>query len=1066
MSRNLTPFYAEITCSDIEYPSWELLGAVANGNLSEVNALIKCDETDVNLVEYWRPDIYGQTSLYIASKKGYVEIVSQLLGCSQIEVNKEQEDGRDKRGSTALVISIEFGHVEVVSLLLGHPHIDVNKASPRSGITPMISALNNGHLEVVNLLLIRPEIDVNLGDSNGDTPLIIASKKGYVEIARLLLAKPTIEVNRANSEDKDTALTMASFWGNSEIVLLLLQHPDTDSTHSDTYGRTALHEAAQRDHLTVVQLLLNNSQIDVNKGTTKSLIVNYGYHRGQTVKQGASPLYMASQNGHARIVQELLGHIELDINKGDINETTALWKASEIGNTDVVKLLLSHHQIDVNKIERLDGRSALFIASQEGNAEVVKLLLDHADINVNIALYNSGVTALWSASANGHLEIVRLLLNTPHIDVFKGKSSDINGYAEVANLIFEKNNMTTNQMLLIAAIIGNISEVEKIIQDISIDVDITDRDGRTALIWAAKNGHSDVVRVLLIQAKIDVNKTNAYGDTALLWASRNGHVQVVVHLIGHSDIDINQVDSGGRTALYKASQSGHFKVVKLLCSHSKILVNKGEPEFGETPLYMAAKNGHFNVVNYFLGISQIDVNKYTIHRETSLMVATSGGYSDIVRIILAFAAVDATFETFERKTTLFYIFDNTYIPERKKMEVLELLLRCPSIDLAHRDLDDYTALDYAKMQNRTDIIKAFEARKSYKKQGHTCCSNEVRKGMQRAAEDGDLTMVKAFLLCPGIDLNNGYEYGRTPLFMASSNNHSDAVKMLLNDSRIDVNVVVNSGNALYAASERSHANIVRLLLIHPDIDVNKFNRRNGKTALIIAAEQGHVEVVKLLLRHPQIQTNEVDFYLNSAIEKAISRAYLRVVKLLLRCPETSKVTHTEQSSQNGGKLIEIHEAVNMLPTLLQMNGTCCLNVKEDLFLGASDGDHRAVRGLLHCPNSNVNAVNIKTRTPLYLAALKGHVEPLKELLSSPFIDVNKGMTKDGSSAFSIASEKGHFEIMSVLLQNNKNVDVSKGWERDAWASKSLAQKIKNAPTATLPSTNTASGDGDLHSVFT
>ena len=106
------------------------------------------------------------------------------------------------------------------------------------------------------------------------------------------------------------------------------------------------------------------------------------------------------------------------------------------------------------------------------------------------------------------------------------------------------------------------------------------------------------------------------------------------------------------------------------------------------------------------------------------------------------------------------ILDKIDVPVEKRMEVLELLLRCPSIDIAHRDMDDKTALDYAKDQKRTDIIKAFEDRKSYKKQGHTCCSNEVRKGLQIAAEDGDLTMVKAFLICPDIHLNNGYEYGR------------------------------------------------------------------------------------------------------------------------------------------------------------------------------------------------------------------------------------------------------------------------------------------------------------------
>ena len=1069
---NYTRCYADISCSDIEYPSWELLGATATGNLSLVNALIQCDETDVNLVEYYREDTYGKTSLIIASEKGYVEIVKQLLMDPQINVNYHDES----YSKTSLNIASEKGHVEIVEQLLMYPQIDVNAANG-FGRTSLMLGSEKGHAEIVRLLLARDDLDVNKIDDDKDTALILSSWKGNVEIVRLLLGDPNLEVNKPDSR-RDSGLCHAAYNGDADMVKLFLEHKEIDVNHSDMYGRTPLFQAClgsdidvdidiDQDHSRVVEMLLNMSEIEVNKGTTRE------YQRGNDkFVAGATPLYAASQKGLSEIVQKVLGHPEIAVNKGDIYEITPLWKASEIGNTGVVKLLLAHPRVDVNKTETYE-MTPLFIASQNGNTEVVMLLLTHPDINVNIGVtvqdttgwnYNSftpnGTTPIWEAFSKDHSEIVKQLLNTPLVDVFKGKTRGINGYADVANLTFgnHKNNMTSNQELLVAAINGNISKMEEILQDNLTDIDITDSDSRTPLIWASKNGHSEVVRELLIRPKINVNKANAYGDTALIWASRNGHARAVKHLIAHNDIEINQADSGGRTALYHASQDGYLEVVNLLCNHSQINVNKGEPEFGETPLYMAAKKGHFNVVNLLLSIAVIDVNKYTINRETTLMVASAGGHSEILRIILAFATVDVTFETFERKTALFYVFHKMDVLEKKRFEVVELLLRCPSIDIAHRDISDKTALDYAKNQNLMDIIKAFEARASYKNQGHTCCSNEVRKGLQKAAEDGDITMVKAFLLCPGIDLNIGYEYGRTPLFMASMNNHSDVVKILLSDSRIDVNVVVNSGNALYIASQHSHTDIVKQLLNHPEIDVNKINARNGKTALIIAAELGHVAVVKLLLSHPQIQTNGEDFYHKSALEKAKSRAYLRVVKLLLRCPETSKVRN-DQNNENGGDLMEIDEAVKMLPTLLQMSATCCLNVKEDLFQGASDGDHRAVRGLLHCPNSDVNGVNDKTRTPLYLASLKGNVEPLKVLLESPFIDVNKGMTKDDSSAFSVASEKGNSDIMRVLLQDSKT-DVNKGWARDAWTSNEIISKLNTTNKETKPPEFTTSS-GEL-----
>ena len=244
--------------------------------------------------------------------------------------------------------------------------------------------------------------------------------------------------------------------------------------------------------------------------------------------------------------------------------------------------------------------------------------------------------------------------------------------------------------------------------------------------------------------------------------------------------------------------------------------------------------------------------------------------------------------------------------------------------------------------------------------------------------------------------------------------------------------------------------ILKQLLSHPNIDVNQINTRNGKTSLMIATEEGHIDVVKLLLRHPQIKTNEKDYYHRSAIEEAKSRGYLRIAKLFLRCPQTIKVTIKQNFTSNSEReLKEIIEAEQMLDSLVQMDASCCLNVTQELLLSANEGDFRAIRGLLQCPNSDVNAINDKTRTPLHLVSMMGNVEPLKALLASRFIDVNKVTSLDGGSAFSVASQRGNFEIMRVLLQNasmtgvkmSHKTDVNKGWDRDAWTSSEIKSML-------------------------
>ena len=100
---------------------------------------------------------------------------------------------------------------------------------------------------------------------------------------------------------------------------------------------------------------------------------------------------------------------------------------------------------------------------------------------------------------------------------------------------------------------------------------------------------------------------------------------------------------------------------------------------------------------------------------------------------------------------------------------------------------------------------------------------------------------------------------------------------------------------------------------------------------------------------------------------------------------------------------------------------------------AKVGDQRAVRGLAQCPNGNINMEDNKGRTPLYQATLEGHMGAVFELLSIFVIDANRGRRLDGTTPFSIASQKGHFEILRMFVLHD-NIDVNQGWHGDRWTS--------------------------------
>ena len=95
-------------------------------------------------------------------------------------------------------------------------------------------------------------------------------------------------------------------------------------------------------------------------------------------------------------------------------------------------------------------------------------------------------------------------------------------------------------------------------------------------------------------------------------------------------------------------------------------------------------------------------------------------------------------------------------------------------------------------------------------------------------------------------------------------------------------------------------------------------------------------------------------------------------------------------------------------------------------------DYRAIKGLLQCPEPelNANTVDNRGRTPLYIASMMGHLQSVSAFLESSAVDVNIGVRNDGGTPFSIASENAHFTVMKALVLGQSNVNT--GWCRDNW----------------------------------
>jgi len=155
-------------------------------------------------------------------------------------------------------------------------------------------------------------------------------------------------------------------------------------------------------------------------------------------------------------------------------------------------------------------------------------------------------------------------------------------------------------------------------------------DLRPPIVEAVRSGDRAALRVLA-EDKSNVNATEADGSTALLWAAYRDDLESVELLLAAGG-DPNLANDLDATPLWAASQNGSAEVV------GKLLQVGANPNarllLGETPLMVASRSGHVNVVELLLS-KGADVSAKAARDQTALMWAVAQKHAYVAEILLA-----------------------------------------------------------------------------------------------------------------------------------------------------------------------------------------------------------------------------------------------------------------------------------------------------------------------------------------------------------------------------------------------------------------------------------------------
>ena len=227
----------------------------------------------------------GFSSIALSAEDDFQKAVriNDLDTIDQLAATTDDIEARGTNGKTALMIAAKSGNAGLVKKLL-EAGADA-RAENINGGTPIMFAAIDGDIETIETL-IQAGSEVRTRGSNGWSALMVAAAKGHVEATRLII-NAGADVNTVDIY-LWTPLHRAAYENRIRVVEVLLEQESIDIQRRDDHGATALHHAAGSGNSEIVHLLIAS-----------------GADTETIDSDGRTPAIYANDNGHQELANVL-----------------------------------------------------------------------------------------------------------------------------------------------------------------------------------------------------------------------------------------------------------------------------------------------------------------------------------------------------------------------------------------------------------------------------------------------------------------------------------------------------------------------------------------------------------------------------------------------------------------------------------------------------------------------------------------------------------------------------------------------------------------------------------------